>query len=717
LHAELKSRARGLAPLFHPSAIAVIGASGNQSKPGGIVLTNLLEGGFQGKVFPVNPRQQEIHGLPCYPTVLAVPEPVDLAIVAVAAPHVPGILDDCAAKGVKGVIIFTSGFAETGDKGAKLQEELKNFAVRHNLRICGPNCMGIVNFSNRMWAVFSFIKISPARLPEMFSTVGLITQSGGFGFSIVAMGITQGIGFSHFISTGNEAESDFSDFLAFLVDDPQTSIIAGYMEGIRNGKKLACAADLALQAKKPVVIFKTGRYQASARAAHSHTGALAGSDLVYSSFFRQKGIIRPESMEELIATLTLLETKKVSSGKKVAIFASSGGHGVVTADKCVEAGLEVATLSAETRQKVAALLPAYASVANPIDSTGLDIISPGLLKKCAEIVAGDPNVDQLVFSIWATENPLNYFVEQVIQIAASTPKPVIVIIMGSDAGAAEKQVRQLKKHGIPALIGLDFAVRAIKKVADYAQKVNSGRQKTAQAAPPQAKERVAKILAGYAPGARLSEAQAKEILAVYGIPVTKEKRAATAEEAAAAAAQIGYPVALKIDSPDIPHKTEAGGVRLNLTSPEQVKEAFREIIVNARKYKPEANIQGVLVQEMLRAGTEVIVGTSNDPVFGPTVMFGLGGTLVEYLGDISLRVPPFDIEEAREMVQEIKGRHILEGVRGKPPADKQAIIETILKVAELAVDFPQIAELDINPLVTYEEGRGACAADALIILK
>jgi len=714
---ELRSRARGLIPLFYPSSIAVIGASEKLSKPGGIVLAHFLEDGFQGKVFPVNHRKKEIKGLQCYPTVLDIPEQVDMAVIAVTVSQVMEVLQECIAKSVKGAIIFSSGFAEVGVEGIELQEELKKLVNEHKIRICGPNCMGIINYNNSMMAAFSYSGIFPVNPPQTSKNICFLTQSGGFGLSVAVTAVSQGFGFSYYVSMGNEAESDFSDFLAFSVDDPQTSIIAGYMEGIRDGKKLALAADMAREAKKPVVIFKTGRYEASSRAALSHTGALTGSDMVYSSFFRQKGIIRPESIEELLAILTLLETKTILQGGKVAIFAYSGGHGVVMADKCVEAGLEVATLSEETLQKMSKLLPSFASVVNPIDSTGLDLVSQSLFKSCAEIVADDPGVDMLIFPYWVPKNIEEHTWEQLIQLKNSTSKPVIAIIMAGMTGAVPEHMLYLKRHGIPVIAGLDFAVKAIKKVVDYTFKVNSAKQEIIRPVSFLEKEKVEKMLAGYPPGGRLSESQAKEILLAYGIPVARERRAATAWEAVSAAEQLGYPVVLKIDSQDILHKTEARGIKLNLVSAGQVEEAFKEILANARQYKPGANITGVLVQEMLKEGTEIIVGIGNDPVFGSTVMFGLGGILVEQLGDVSLRVAPVCENDAWEMVREIKGHSILDGMRGKPPVDKRAIVDVILKLSQLVADFPQIAELDINPLVVFEDGRGACAADALIVMK
>ena len=714
---ELRDRAKSMAPLFYPSSIAVIGASEKPTKPGEIVLTYLLEGGFRGNIFPVNPREKEIKGLRCYPSVLDIPEQVDLVVIVVTAPLVMKIFQECAAKGIKGAIIFSSGFAEVGEEGIKLQEELKELAGRHKIKICGPNCMGIANYRNNMRAVFSFASIFPVNPPQSPQNICFLTQSGGFGLSVTVTAAAQGLGFSYFVSTGNEAESDFSDFLAFSADDPQTSIIAGYMEGIRDGRKLALAADMAREAKKPVVIFKTGRYKASAKAALSHTGALTGSDMVYSSFFRQKGIIRPESIEELIAILTLLETKMIPRGKRAVIFASSGGHGVVMADKFAEAGLEVAVLAEDTCRKISGLLPSFASVTNPIDFTGMDMVSRKILKACAEVVAEDPGVDMLIFSYWAANTMESHVWDQMVQIKEATSKPVIAIIMASMTGAALEHMAYLKRHGIPVVAGIDFAVKAISKVVDYTFKINSGKQETSGPAGSPARERVEGILAGHSPGARLSEAQAKGILAAYGIPVTRERRAGSAGEALEAAGQIGYPVALKIDSPDILHKTEAGGIKLNLTSAGQVEESFEEILASAGQYQPGANIAGVLVQEMLKEGTEVMVGIGNDPVFGSTVMFGLGGIFVEQLGDVSLRVAPVGENDAWEMLREIKAHRVLDGVRGRPPVDKRAVVDIILKLSQLAMDFPQIAELDINPLIVFEEGKGACAADALIILK
>ncbi len=715
MNTDFKKRVEGLKYLFDPCSVAVVGASKEITKPGGVVLAYLKEEGFKGKIYPVNPKQKEIRGLPCYPNLTAIPDKVEMAVIAVTAPQVMNILKECIAKGVKGVIIFTSGFAEAGEEGVNLQKEIKELVAQTDTRVCGPNCMGIMNLHNNMKSIFTFGSILPGNPPDLPKSAGFITQSGGFGCSTFITAINQGISFSHYISTGNEADADFADFLAYLTGDRCTKVIGGYMEGARDGKKLALAADMALEAKKPVVIYKTGRHQASARAAVSHTGALAGSDLVYTSFFRQKGIIRAESIAEMIAVMAILEAGNLPQGKRAAIFASSGGHGVVMVDKCVEAGLEIASLSEETRAGLARLLPSFANISNPIDFTGMDIVQPNLFQKCAEIVVADPGVDVVLVSYWATKELEGPIQKQLIQIANSTVKPVIAVILGSNEYVF-KHIHYLHKHRVPTIMGVDSAARAVNHVAGYVSKAGSFKPvKTASPSP--AKHEVEKILSSLEPGDRLSEWQTKKILAAYGIPVTREERAATADEAVTIAGQIGYPVAVKIDSPDVLHKTEADGIKLNLTTSEEVRQAFQEVMAGARRYNPQARLNGVLVQEMLKEGTEVIVGIGKDPVFGSTVIFGLGGIFVEALKDIALRVVPFDEADAWEMINEIKGRSLLEGVRGKPAADKKAIVDIILKVARLAADFPQISELDINPLMVFAEGEGACAADALLVLE
>lgn len=701
-------------PLFQPESLAIIGASSDPSKPSGQPLVSLIQCGYKGKIYPVNPKYQTLFNLPCYPTLQDIPDQVDLVIIAVPSKMTMNALHDCVKKGVKGVIIFTSGFAEIGPQGAKIQQDMTKLARETGIRICGPNCMGIFSARNALMANFSVTELPDRVLvPDL---LGFISQSGGFGSAIYQMIKEKGFGFSHFVSTGNEADLEFSHYMGFMASDSYTRVIGGYLEGVKDGQKFLQAADLALANNKPVLLIKAGRSPAAARAAASHTGALVGSDKVYNAVFKQKGIIRVESLEEFQIMLGLLAANKVPRGKRVAILATSGGSGVALVDKCYQYGLEIAELSRETKSGLDKVLPDFASTANPVDITSAIMTQPGLLQQCAEIVLNDPGVDILVAVYWALHGDSSNL-EQMIRVSTNTSKPVFNIVWGPEE-PARKALRFLNDHLVPAAKEVDFAIRSLAALAGYSEYISTrkGAKQDVPTIPPGAREQAGKLLLGRAPGTKLAEYDAKQVLRAYGIPTTREILATTPEEAVEAANSIGYPVVMKIISPDIPHKTEAGGVMLNVTSEEQVLENFKKIVDNARNYNHKAIIQGVLVQEMLPGGIEMIIGISKDPVFGSTIMTGLGGIFVEALEDVSVRVVPVSNADAREMLSELKGIKVLEGLRGNPPADKEALINLIQRLSRLAEDFPQIAELDINPLLVYPEGRGACAADALIIL-
>ncbi len=709
---NLAEKVASLRFIFNPRSIAIIGASQNPAKPSGQPLIALQKNNFPGKIYPVNPRYQELRGLKCYSALTAIPEEVDMAIIAVEVPAVLKALEECGQKGVKAVVVFTSGFAEVGGKGIELQKEMTYLTKKYKFRLLGPNCMGIFSARNSLWADFPLMDApEDILLPDYF---GFITQSGGFGCILYEVVKAQRIGFSHFVSTGNEADIEFSEIIAYMAEDAHTRVIGGYLEGVKDGTLFFEAAEKALEKEKPVILVKTGRYETAARAAASHTGAMVGSDRVYDAFFRQKGIIRVDSIDELTILLLITAAGKIPRGNRVGILSASGGTGVLLADKCAEYGLEVVSLAKETQEKIKNLLPDFASYANPVDLTSAIVPEPGLLYQCAHVVSADPNIDALLicfYNLGVNEDILN----QIIKAAKSSEKTVINIVWG-DENVCQKQIRYLNDQFVPAAREMGVAVKALSNLIKY----NSRRQlflqeKPVSPVPLKAKEDVATILAKIAPTAKLTEEEAKQILKTYDIPVTKEEIATGPEEAVAVAARIGYPVALKILSPDILHKTEAGGVKLNLDTPEKILAAYKEIITNASVYQPDAKIKGVLVQEMLPAGVEVIIGISQDPVFGPVVMFGLGGIFVEVLEDVALRVVPLTKSDAYEMIEEIKGRRILDGVRGQSPVNKPAIAEVILKVAQLAQDFPQIKELDINPLICSD--KGVWAADALIVLE
>jgi len=701
--------------LFYPRSIAIIGASADPAKPGGAPLFSMIKNGFSGNIYPVNPNRENICGLTCYPSLEEIPGEVDLAIIAVSAELVQEALQDCAAKGVKAAVVFTSGFAETGGIGAKLQENMAKLAQDNNISLCGPNCMGIFNAQNAMTAGF-FISELPEKVtaPNFY---GFITQSGGFGAIMHAIASERYIGFTYFVSSGNETDLQFADYLAYMVKDANTKVIGGYIEGVKDGRKLFHAAEMALEAQKPVLVIKTGRHPAAARAAASHTGALAGSDRIYNAFFKQKGIIRVESIEELVTILSLLAAGNLPRGNRVGIIAGSGGFGVLLADKCAGAGLEVGPLTAQTQAALTKLLPDFVTPSNPIDMTSQIMLNSNILSETINLVIKDSNIDMLIILHWASRTGWSQPTREVVDLLAQAGKPVLVLVWGTDEAVLE-DLRFFHEHRVPAVRETDYAARSLAALAKYSAKVNSRFNQTKPSLPPALdRKKVDLLLARYKPGDILSEHRSKEILRACGIKTVRESLARNEEEAVQIASSLGYPVVLKIDSPGIPHKTEAGGVVLNLDTPDKVRTAYGKVIQAAKNYNPGARIEGVLVQEMLTGGIEVMAGISRDPAFGPVIMFGLGGIFVEALEDISLRVAPLNAEDAWEMIREIKGFRVLSGIRGNPPADQEAIVDVLLKLSQLALDFPQIAELDINPLFVYEKGSGARAADALMIIR
>jgi len=700
-----------LEPLFHPRSIAIIGASASIEKPGGQPLYALLKNKFQGRIYPVNPRHENLLGIKCYPDLNDVPGEVDMAIIAVPAAFVPAALERCAARGVRVAVIFSSGFAEVGEAGAKMQADMVALARKSGMRICGPNCMGVFSAHNALFANFFITELPTGVLVPDY--LGFISQSGGLGSYIFEMIRDHGIGFTYFVSTGNEADLDFADYLAYMAEDDRTRVIGGYMEGFRDGAKLSRALDLARRRQKPVLLIKSGRHDVAARAAASHTGALAGSDRVYDAFFRQKNVIRVDSVEQMMAVLTILAGGRLPRGNRLCILAGSGGTGVLMADICAARGLALPPLAEETRRALGRLLPSFASSANPVDLTSQVITHPDLLLESGRVVLADPNVDMLLICYWS-EPDQEALLDQLVAIARGTEKTVLVLVLGA-VDEARRAARYLHRHRVPAVVDSELAARALADVVRYALRAGHPVTEDRTGIPPGAREKAARLIAGCRSGEALDEHTAKQVLAAYGIPVTREEAAATAEQAVAAAERLGYPVVLKILSPEITHKTEAGGVKLGLNSPEEVREAFHQVLASAARYRPDARLEGVLVQEMLPPGVEVIAGIGRDEVFGPTILCGLGGVFVEALQDVALRVVPLGPDDAAGMLKEIKGRRVLEGLRGKPPVDQEAVVDVLLRLSRLAGDFPAIGELDINPLLCYPQG--VKAADALLVVK
>jgi len=712
---EPSKKNRNLETFFYPNSIAVIGASQNPLKPNGIPLYLLNMFSYKGDVYPVNPKYDRVGGLKCYRSVLDIDAPVDMAIIGVAEAQVMNVLKECADKKVKSVIIFTSGFAEIGEKGRTKQAEMKIMAAESDMRILGPNCLGVMNYYNGNMASFFYNEEKKDLVYP--KTLSFITQSGGLGGIIYQMVIQLSIGFNYFVSTGNEADVSFAEVLDYLVNRDEVSIVAGYLEGLQgDGKLLIEACRNALEKGKLVTILKVGRTSSGAAAAASHTGTLVGADEVYEGLFRQFCVPRADDVEQMNALITLFAAGRLPAGKRIAVITISGGGGVVVADKCPEYGLEVVSLTESTQQSLREFFPTFGAVRNPVDLTSQLFLDTKLSQKALRLVMQDPEIDVAGF-FYNLEMPDPEASKKIIEVYKETDKPLIVFTWPTGQDYAIEAKKNLIQAGIPVIEHIPSGLWAISALADW---VNKAKEPFLY---PQYKagEEQNKSLEQFArfrqeKGRAMTEWRSKLILDAYKIPITREYLAETAEDAVRAAEEIGYPVVLKIMSPDLLHKTEVGGVVLNISGPDQVKKAFEQIVERAYKSNPAAVIEGILVQEMLGQGLEVFIGIKKDPVFGPAVAFGLGGIFVEVLKDTAIRIAPLREEDAREMITEIKGKALFEGVRGRPPVDVDALVDILMKVSRLAVELEDsIDEIDINPLLVYEKGAGVIAADALIV--
>ena len=690
---------------FRPSSVAVIGASRDPEKLGYAVLANLKNGGFPGALYPVNPKAGEILGLKAYPTVLDIPGPVDLAVIVIPYPLVPEALRQCGEKGVPAAVVISAGFREAGREGLERELELVQIARQYHIRLIGPNCLGVIDTHTPLNATFA------AGMPPG-GPIAFMSQSGALGTAVLDMAMAGRIGFSRFVSLGNKADVNEVDLLEAWEDDPGSKVILAYIEGLPDGQKFMEVARRVTR-KKPVVAVKSGVTRSGARAVSSHTGSLAGSEAAYHAAFRQAGVIRAESMEHLFDLALAFAYQPLPRGDRIAIVTNAGGPGILATDALEHAGLQLARLRPETVQALMADLPSAASAANPVDVLG-DALADRY-EHALRLVLADPGVDGVLVIV--TPQAMTQIEETahvVGRVARETDKPILGCFMGESRIAAGIAI--LQQYGIPNYPFPERAAAALAAMVRYRQE----RERPSYAPTHFEADTAAvrKVLDEARSQGRVSigDAEARAILEAYGFPLPPSHLAATPEEAIAAAEEMGYPVVLKVASPDILHKTDVGGVRLNLRSPADVRDAFDLIVYRASRYVPGARIWGCLVQKMVPPGREVLIGMSRDPQFGPLVAFGLGGIYVEALKDVVFRVAPFGPEEAAEMIREIRSYPLLEGVRGEPPADHAALVDALCRVSQLVTDFPEIVELDINPLVVYEEGRGAVALDMRLVL-
>ncbi len=694
-----------LEPFIFPRSIAIIGASSSPGKLGHAILHNVLQYGFPGLVYPINPKNDEILGLRAYPSVLDVPDSIDLAVIVIPSQFVAEVLEECGRKGVRGVVIISAGFREVGPEGMQRERELIRIARQYDIRLIGPNCLGIIDTLLPLNA--SFAATMPAR-----GGIAFMSQSGALCTSILDMALAEGVGFSRFVSLGNKADLNEIDFLQAWAEDPHSYVITAYLEGITDGSRFMQVAREVTR-KKPVITVKSGTTSAGSRAVSSHTGTLAGSERAYEAAFGQTGVIRAYSVQELFDFAIAFARQPLLKSDQVAIVTNAGGPGIMCTDALEKLGLRLAQLTQETRDRLIPQLPSAASVANPIDVLGDALADRYELAIGAAV--NDPHVAAVIVILTPqVMTQVEKTAEAVVRVSQRAEKPILGCFMG--AAHVGSGIKILNEGRVPNYPVPERAAAALAAMWRYRQWLNQPPDEIPQYEVD--RESVRKIFAEARANDRISlgEAEARAILTAYGISTPKSELAHTPDEAVQIAERIGYPVVLKIASPDILHKTDIGGVKLNLYSASDVRDAFDLITYRAVRYMPKAEIWGCLVQQQIQGGKEVILGMSRDPQFGPLLLFGLGGIYVEALKDVTFRVAPIGRRVAMEMIQEIRAYPLLRGLRGERPADLEATVEVILRLSQLVTDFPEIVEMDVNPLKVFEQGNGALALDMRLVL-
>ena len=691
-----------LQALLSPRTIAILGASADLNKVNGRTLRFLQEKGYGGRIYPVNPKYESIAGLRCYPDLATLPEAPDLAVIAVPAAQVLDCVRELVQRGGRSAVIFSSGFAEMGEAGRKLEREVAAAAHAGGLRLCGPNCLGLINAFDMVIATFG--QFAEGATPP--GPVGFVTQSGAFGTAIAALARRRALGLGYFINTGNECDVDFVQMMHAVLNDARIRVGAGYLEGVRDGAGLRALAEHALALGKPLTLTKVGRTAAGAKAAASHTGALAGADAVFDGVIRGLGITRARNEEHMLDIVEVLGACKMPLGRGVGIVTQSGGAGVLMADRAEEMGLQLAELAPQTRDALSKVIPGFGTTGNPVDVTGQFVADPRLLFDSVRIVMDDPNVHVGIVWLQLMDAHVDRLAEIFNKINKIVTKPWVVCWVAAPDAALMK----LRAAGIAVLRGAEPAVDAVAALVRYAE----ARRNWLNDAAARAALQLPRPALPAAKGA-VGSIEGQALLQSFGVATAVARLAKNADEAVVMARALGYPVVLKIESPDILHKTEAKGVALNLADDGAVRSAFTALVVNAKSYKADARIAGVLVQAMAKGDVELVIGLKRDPTFGPVVMVGLGGVLIEVFKDVVFRAAPVTEAEALRMLDELKSKVILDGVRGKPPVNKQALARMISAVSRFgAAAGPRLAELDLNPVLAGPQG--VTAVDWLMVL-
>ncbi len=695
-----RSPSEVLQHMLHPRSIAIVGASPNFKKVNGRPLKHLLDKGYAGKVYPINPKYDEIAGLTCYRDIASLPEAPDLTVIALPAEQVAQCVEDLGRRGARAAVIFSSGFGEMGAEGKQMEASLRARADAAGVLLCGPNCLGFINAFENVYATFS----QYADGETGPGPVAFVTQSGAFGTAIAALIRKRGLGLGYFINTGNEAGVSFSDLMLAVIEDPRIKVAAGYLEGVRDGPGLIRLARRCAELGKPLVLTKVGRMAAGARAAASHTGSLAVEDNVFDAVLRQHGVLRARNEEQMLDMLEVLMNERQPQGNGLGIATQSGGAGVMMADRAEELGLAVPSLAADTQQRIAKVMPAFGASGNPVDVTGQFVSDPDLLRESVVALLDDQQIDIGIIWLQLMTAHVDLLVRIFCEIRDRTTKPFIVCWVA----APDEALARLRAEGLTVFTAGERAVEAAAALVRYHQ----ARRRT-QSRPPVLP--LASVDTGGEDGVQPT-VQAVRRLAAAGMPMAAVDLARTPAEAVEIWRRMGGPVVLKIESPDITHKTEIGGVLLKLNDEAAVGAGFDTLMERARKAKPQARLAGVVVQEMAGGGVELAIGVKRDPTFGMIVMVGLGGIFIEAMKDVAFRQAPFDADEGLRMLSELRMGALLDGARGRPSVDRQAIARLLSDLSAWAAAMaPSLEELDLNPVLV--DGSAASGVDCVMVLR
>jgi acetyl coenzyme A synthetase (ADP forming)-like protein len=702
----------GLHALFEPKSIAVIGASRRPEAVGFAVLKNLISGGFKGKLYPINPKTAEIEGRTCYKSISEVSDSIDLAVIIVPAPCAKEALLECVQKKVKAVIVISAGFREVGQAGREIEDELVAIAEENDIAMLGPNCLGAINTDPAISINASF-----SRTMARPGHIAFISQSGALCTAILDYAKGTNVGFSKFVSLGNKASLDEESILRYLGNDPQTKVIMMYVEDLVNGwrfietaRKITGDAEI----KKPILIIKSGKTPEGAKAASSHTGSMMENDEVYDAIFEQAGVLRVESVADLFDFGLAFASQPAPKSNRVAIVTNAGGPGIMTTDACIRYGLELSKLSEETQRRLKTFLPVTASVNNPIDVIGDAQLDR--YEKTLEVLNEDADIDSIIIILTPQSMTDIQGTAQVItEFSKKSTKTLFSCLMG--IYDVSKGVEILEKAGLPNYRFPESAARALGAMARYGEWINRPRTqvKEFQVQKEAAGDQIQKALQEDKTFLPIDESM--KLMKHYGFPVLPFATADSEEEAVAAAKKIGYPVAMKVCSADIVHKFDVGGVKLQLQTDEQLRQAYCQIMTSLAQNAPESRDRKVFIQKMGEKGVEVILGMQRDLHFGPILMFGLGGIFTEVLKDVSFRMAPIRELGANRMIRSIRSFPILKGVRGGKQVDLAAIEEALCRLSQLSCDFSEIESIDLNPILVYEDGKACAVADARVILK